>query len=358
MKLGTFALTTVLLGMLAGCGGDQDQGSAAAAASRDRGVDLTGAGATFPYPIYSKWFADYARQTGVKINYQSIGSGGGIRQLSEGTVDFGASDAPMSDAELASAKGPVMHFPTVIGAVAVTYNLPGLTAPLRLDGATLAGIFRGAIAKWNDPRIAALNPGVKLPATDVLVVHRSDGSGTTYIFSDYLSAVDPDWARSPGKGKELSWPVGLGAKGNEGVAGQVKQTPGSVGYVELAYATQNHLPTAALRNAAGEMVLPSIESATAAAAGKAAALPANTDYRVSIVNAPGHGAYPIASFTWLLVYRTQADASKGRKLRDFIHWYLRQGERSAAALEYAPLPESMVTRLDARVDSIRVGTGA
>ncbi|HEU4641473.1 MAG TPA: phosphate ABC transporter substrate-binding protein PstS, partial [Gemmatimonadaceae bacterium] len=360
VKLETFALTAVAVGALLGCGGGKDQGTSAAAATRGAtaGVDLTGAGATFPYPIYSKWFSDYAQQKGVKINYQSIGSGGGIRQLSEGTVDFGASDAPMSDAEMARTKGPVMHFPTVIGAVAVTYNLPGLSKPLQLDGATLAALFDGKISKWNDPRLATLNPGVKLPATDVLVVHRSDGSGTTYIFSDYLSAVDAGWAKAPGKGKELSWPVGLGAKGNEGVAGQVKQTPGAVGYVELAYAKQNNLPVAALRNAAGAMVLPSIASATAAAAGKAASLPANTDYRISIVNAPGQDAYPIASFTWLLVYRTQADATKGRKLRDFLHWYLQQGEHSAASLEYAPLPQNMITRLDARVDSIQVGQGA
>src|SRR6476661_9791810 len=263
--------------------------------------DLNGAGATFPYPIYSKWFSDYASSTGVKINYQSIGSGGGIRQLTEGTVDFGASDAPMTDAELAKAKGPILHFPTVLGAVVVTYNLSGLTAPLRLNGDEIAQIFAGKITKWNDSRIATLNPGAKLPARDILVVHRSDGSGTTYIFSDYLSAVNSAWAAAPGKGKELSWPVGIGAKGNEGVAGKVKQTEGAIGYTELAYAKQNHLAAAAIANQAGEYVEPSIESATAAAAGISAKLSANTDFRISIVNAPGKGAYPISSFTWLLI---------------------------------------------------------
>ncbi|HXE60973.1 MAG TPA: phosphate ABC transporter substrate-binding protein PstS [Gemmatimonadaceae bacterium] len=330
-------------------------GGAPNEASSGGAVDLTGAGATFPYPIYSKWFADYAQETGVKINYQSIGSGGGIRQLSEGTVDFGASDAPMSDDELARAKGPVLHFPTVIGAVAVTYNLPSLSSPIRLTSDVVADIFLGHITKWNDSRIRAPNPGVALPATDVLVVHRADASGTTYIFSDYLAAVSADWSKAPGKGKELSWPVGIGAKGNEGVAGQVKQTPGAIGYVELAYAKQNNLPTAAIKNAAGTFVAPSIESATAAAAGIADHLPNNTDYRISIVNAPGVGAYPIASFTWLLVYRHQTDATKAKKLKDFLHWYLHSGEGTAASLEYAPLPDVMKTRLDARVDSLITG---
>jgi phosphate transport system substrate-binding protein len=357
------AFLAAALGALAACGGDsrktspadsQGQGPAAQTTSAG-GVDLTGAGATFPNPIYSKWFSDYARQTGIKINYQSIGSGGGIRQLTEGTVDFGASDAPMSDAELAKAKGPILHFPTVIGAVVITYNLPGLTQPLKLTGDVIAQIYQGRITKWNDSRIASLNPGVKLPASDVLVVHRSDGSGTTYIFSDYLSAVSKSWAKSPGKGKELAWPVGIGAKGNEGVAGQVKQTEGAIGYVELAYAKQNQLPAAALKNAAGEFVAPSIESATAAAAGTASKLPPTTDYRISIVNAPGAGAYPIASFTWLLVYQRQADATKGQKLKDFLRWYLHDGERSASSLDYAPLPAEMVSRLDARIDSISVG---
>ena len=358
-KTGPIALVATVLAACGGGGsanhtsGDSTRSSASAA-----GVDLTGAGATFPYPIYSKWFADYARETSIKINYQSIGSGGGIRQLSEHTVDFGASDAPMSDDEMSKAKGPIMHFPTVIGAVAVTYNLPSLKDPLRLTGDVLADMFLGHITKWNDSRIKAENPGVALPATDVLVVHRAEASGTTYIFSDYLSTVSPDWAKAPGKGKELSWPVGIGAKGNEGVAGQVKQTPGAIAYVELAYAKQNNLPTAQLKNASGAYVAPSIESATAAAAGIADRLPTNTDYRISIVNAPGPGAYPIASFTWLLVYRNQTDATKAKKLKDFLHWYLRSGEGTAATLDYAPLPDVMKTRLDARVDSVTVGGAA
>ncbi|HSC31923.1 MAG TPA: phosphate ABC transporter substrate-binding protein PstS [Gemmatimonadaceae bacterium] len=345
--------------VLSACGGGSPSRTAsgdAPHATAGAGVDLTGAGATFPYPIYSKWFSDYAQETGVRINYQSIGSGGGIRQLSEGTVDFGASDAPMSDDELAKAKSPVMHFPTVIGAVAVTYNLPAVTTPIRLSGDMLADMFLGHITKWNDSRIRAANPGVALPAADVLVVHRAEASGTTYIFSDYLSAVSPEWARAPGIGKELSWPVGIGAKGNEGVAGQVKQTPGAIAYVELAYAEQNHLPTARIENASGAFVAPSMESATAAAAGVAERLPNNTDYRISIVNAPGADAYPIASFTWLLVYRTQRDATKAKKLKDFLHWYLHSGEGSAASLDYAPLPDAMRTRLDARVDSVGGGT--
>jgi phosphate transport system substrate-binding protein len=316
--------------------------------------DLNGAGATFPYPIYSKWFADYATTSGVKINYQSIGSGGGIRQLTEGTVDFGASDAPMSDAEMAKLKAPVLHFPTVLGAVVITYNIPGVTTAIRLTGPIVADIFAGKITKWNDGQISALNKGIKLPASDILVVHRSDGSGTTYIFSDYLSSVSPSWAQAPGKGKELAWPVGLGGKGNEGVAGQVKQTPGAIGYVELAYAKQNSLPFADLQNANGEFITPTIESVTNAAAAAAAKLPDNTDYRISIVNANGKGAYPISSFTFLLVYQTQPDAAKGKKLVDFLRWYLRNGEKTAASLDYAPLPASMVAQLEKRLGSIQM----
>jgi phosphate transport system substrate-binding protein len=318
--------------------------------------DLNGAGATFPYPIYSKWFSDYATATGVRINYQSIGSGGGIRQLTEGTVDFGASDAPMSDAEMAKMKAPVLHFPTVLGAVVITYNIPGITKAIRLTGPVVADIFAGRITKWNDARIASLNNGLKLPSSDILVVHRSDGSGTTYIFSDYLSSVSPAWAQSPGKGKELAWPVGLGGKGNEGVAGQVKQMPGAIGYVELAYAKQNSLPFADLQNASGEFITPTIESVTTAAAAAASRLPANTDYRLSIVNAAGKGAYPISSFTFLLVYRTQPDAVKGKKLVDFLRWYLRDGEKTAGSLDYAPLPASMIAQLEKRLATIQVAS--
>src|SRR5688500_2579341 len=263
------------------CGDSSGRGSTDTAAasgeprSRTSGAALTGAGATFPAPLYSKWSDAYATKTGVNINYQSIGSGGGIRQLSEQTVDFGASDAPMSDGELAKAKGGrVLHIPTVLGAVVVIYNLPGVSTGLKLTGEAVAAIFQGQITKWNDPRIASLNPGVSLPATDILVVHRSDGSGTTYVFSDYLASVSPAWATKPGRGKELQWPVGLGGKGNEGVTGQVKQTPGAIGYAELAYATQNKLATASIRNAEGVLVAPPAESITAAASVPAAHRPA------------------------------------------------------------------------------------
>ena len=333
--------------------GANNTSTASSTASSGGAVDLTGAGATFPYPIYSKWFSDYAQRTGVKINYQSIGSGGGIRQLSEQTVDFGASDSPMSDTELAGAKGgPVLHFPTVMGAVVITYNVPGITAPLNLNAKAIADIFSGRITKWNDTRITTLNNGAKLPATDILVVHRSDGSGTTYIFTDYLSAAVPAWKTSVGKGKEVKWPVGLGAKGNEGVAGQVKQTPGSIGYVELAYANQNHLPAAAVANQAGKMVLASVPAVTAAAAGAAKSLPANTDYRISIVNAPGADSYPISSFTWILVYQHQRDAAKGKKLVDFLTWAYTDGEGEASSLDYAPLPADMIGQLKTRLGTI------
>jgi phosphate transport system substrate-binding protein len=321
------------------------------------GADLTGAGATFPAPIYQKWFAEYAAKTGVKINYQSIGSGGGVRQISEQTVDFGASDAPMSDEEMSRAKGgAILHFPTVLGAVVLTYNVPGVTKPLRLTGDVIADIFLGQITKWNDAKLAALNPGTKLPSADILVAHRSDGSGTTYIFTDYLTSVSPAWASGPSKGKDVKWPVGLGGKGNEGVAGIVKQTPGSIGYVELAYVKQNKLPFAEVKNAAGQFVSPTIESVTAAAAGMAKTLPANTDYRVSIVNAPGREAYPISSLTWLLVYANQSDATKGKKLIDFLRWAFHEGESTASTLDYSPLPSTMIAQLERRLTTIRIGT--
>ncbi len=328
----------------------------ATTAATSSGVALTGAGATFPAPLYSKWFTEYAAKTGVKINYQAIGSGGGIKQLSEQTVDFGASDAPMSDDELSKAKGgAIMHIPTVVGVVALAYNLPGVTQPIKLTGALVADIFLGTITKWNDSRLVAVNTGLTLPASDILVVHRSDGSGTTYIFSDYLSAVSPAWKRGPGKGKDLQWPVGLGGKGNDGVSGQIKQTTGAIGYVELAYVKQNNLSTALLQNASGQFVAPTAESATSAAAGAIASLPANSDYRISIVNSPGATTYPITSFTWLLVYRTQTNPTKARQLADFIRWALTDGEQDAEGLDYAPLPRALVTRLMARVDSIAPG---
>ena len=353
--------------MVGACGGDQRGGAGASGAattpaassqSETGAVDLTGAGATFPQPIYSKWMSDYQAKTGVKINYQSIGSGGGIRQLSEGTVDFGATDSPMKDDEMAKAKGgAILHVPTVLGAVVVTYNLSELgQTPLKLSGPVIADIFLGKIKKWNDARIAALNPGAKLPASDVLVVHRSDGSGTTHIFSSYLAAVSPEWARAPGAAKELKWPTGLGAKGNEGVAGQVKQLSGTVGYVELAYAKQNGLAYADVQNASGQFVRPSIESVTAAAAGAVDKLPPNTDYRISVVNAPGASAYPISSFTWIILYRNQTDPAKGKKLQDFLRWALSEGEQSAAALDYAPLPAALAARLRQELDSMQVGS--
>ena len=333
-------------------------GTASSTAASGQSVDLTGAGATFPYPLYSKWFSSYANATGVKINYQSIGSGGGIRQLSEETVDFGASDSPMSNEELSKAKGgAILHFPTVLGAVVVTYNLPGVNTPLKLTPQVIADIFSGRITKWNDTRITSLNSGVTLPSTDILVVHRSDGSGTTYVFTDYLTTAVPAWKASVGKGKEVKWPVGLGAKGNEAVAGQVKQTPGSIGYVELAYAKQNNMPVAAIRNKAGQFIAASVPAVTAAAAGAAKALPANTDFRVSIVDAPGADSYPISSFTWILVYQKQKDPVKGKKLVDFLNWALTDGEKEATPLDYAPLPGDMASNVQARLKTIDL-TGA
>jgi phosphate transport system substrate-binding protein len=336
------------------CGKEGANNSAASSSTpSSQGIDLTGAGATFPYPLYSKWFADYAQSTGVKINYQSIGSGGGIRQLSEGTVDFGASDSPMSDEELGKAKGgAILHIPTVLGADVITYNLPGVTAALRFTPEAIADIFMGRIKKWNDSRLATVNPGVSLPNTDILVVHRSDGSGTTYIFTDYLTTAVPAWKASVGKGKEVKWPVGLGAKGNEGVAGQVRQTPGSIGYVELAYAKQNNLPVAAVRNKSGQFVVASVPAVTAAAAAASAALAPNTDYRISIVDPPGADSYPIASFTWILVYQKQKDAVKGKKLVDFLNWALTDGEKQAASLDYAPLPGGMAATVRERLKTI------
>jgi phosphate transport system substrate-binding protein len=347
LKLAVFVLFTVA------CAKEGNNSSTASSTSSSGGsVDLTGAGATFPYPLYSKWFDEYAKATGVKINYQSIGSGGGIRQLSEGTVDFGASDSPMSDAELAKAKfGPVLHIPTVLGAVVITYNIPAITAPLQLTPQAIADIFAGKITKWNDARIASLNAGVSLPSSDILVVHRSDGSGTTYIFTDYLNTAAPSW-KAIGKGKEVKWPVGLGAKGNEGVAGQVKQTPGAIGYVELAYAKQNALPIGAVKNKAGKFVVASVPAVTAAAAGVAKGLPTNTDFRISVVDAPGPDAYPISSFTWILVYQHQSDSMKGKKLVDFLNWALTKGEAEAPSLDYAPLPSEMIPGVRAKVATI------
>lgn len=359
MKHWKLVAAAALLAACSGEGSNATPGTTARSGSAGSDATLTGAGATFPYPIYSKWFSDYATATGVEINYQSIGSGGGIRQLSEQTVDFGASDAPMSDEEMAKAKGgPILHFPTVLGADVVTYNLSALTTPLRLTGPVLADIFLGRVKKWNAPAIAALNTGVKLPNLDILVVHRSDGSGTTYIFTSYLTAVSPAWKAGPGAGKEVAWPVGLGAKGNEGVAGQVKQVPGSIGYVELAYAKQNKLAYASIQNASGQYVAPSIGSITAAAGAIADTLSDNSDYRVSIINASGASAYPISSVTWILIYQNQSDAAKGRALVDFMRWAYETGQKDAASLDYAPLPDKMRGKLAARLSSIKLPPGA
>ena len=321
-----------------------NQGNAAAA-----GGALTGAGATFPNPIYTKWFDAYHKETGARINYQSIGSGGGIRQFSEGTVDFGASDAPMTDEQMATVKGNVLHIPTVLGAVVATYNLPAAgKTPLKLDGPTLAEIFLGRISKWSDRRISALNPGVSLPDRDIIVVHRSDGSGTTFIFTDYLSKVSPQWKGKVGKATSVQWPVGLGGKGNEGVTQQVKQTDGSIGYVELIYAISNSLPYAWIKNAGGGFIEPSLKSVSAAASG--AQLGGDTDFRVSITNPPGNDSYPIASFTWLLVHREAADSSKARLLNRFVRWMLQPGaQRMAADLHYAPLPVPVIELVQKRL---------
>jgi len=310
---------------------------------------INGAGATFPYPIYSKWFNTYAKvDPSVRFNYQSIGSGGGQKQILAETVDFGASDGPMSDANLARAPRTLWHIPTVAGAVVVSYNLPG-DPKLKLDGATLAGIYLGHVTKWNDPAIAAQNPEVSLPDQDIVVVHRSDGSGTSYIFTDYLSSVSPEWKEKVGKNTSVSWPAGLGGKGNEGVSGQVKQVPGAIGYIELAYAMQNKLPFADMKNSSGNYVTPSIASVTAALA--TATIP--DDFRFSMVNPPGADAYPIAGTTWLLVYQQQKDAGKGKKLVEFLRWAFTDGEKMAADLLYAPLPPNVQERVLQRISEIK-----
>ena len=306
-------------------------------------LQLNGAGATFPYPIYSKWFNMYLQvDPSARFNYQSIGSGGGIKQITDQTVDFGASDGPMSDEQLSAAPGHLMHFPTVMGAVVLMYNAEGVPPGVKLTPEAIAGIFLGKITKWNDPALAMANPGVPLPARDIIVVHRSDGSGTSFIFTDYLNKVSKEWNSKVGKGTSVNWPAGLGGKGNEGVTGLVKQTPFSIGYVELIYAMTNELPYADVKNAAGIFVKPSIESVTAAAAAFAPTMP--DDFRVSITNAPGPDAYPISGMTWLLVYEKQKDAEKGKKLVQFLDWMMREGQKTAAALGYAPLPEAVIVK--------------
>jgi phosphate transport system substrate-binding protein len=300
--------------------------------------NINGAGATFPYPIYSKWFSEYSQANpNVKINYQAIGSGGGIRQVSEGTVDFGASDGPMNDDQIKSAKVKTIHIPTVLGAVVPIYNIPGVNKDLNFTGDVIADIYLGKITKWNDPRIVKDNPGVNLPANPILPVYRSDGSGTTYIFTDYLSKVSSDWASKVGKNTSVKWPTGIGQKGSEGVAGMVRQSPNSFGYVELIYAVQNKMAYGSVKNAAGKFLKASTDGVTAAAAASAKAMPA--DFRVSITNAPGATSYPISSFTWLLIPTQSADPAKGKALVGFLGWMLDHGQSEAATLTYAPLPK-------------------
>lgn len=340
----TTTYLTCLTLLVLGCGGERppSSGSDRAGPTGGRGPVLTGAGATFPAPLYTKWFDAYSKETGVRINYQSIGSGGGIRQFIEGTVDFGATDGPMTDEQIAAIKGNVLHVPTVLGAVSVTYNLPSIgKTELNFDGDLLADIFLGRVSRWNHSRIAALNPGVALPPDDIIVVHRSDGSGTTFIFTDFLSKLSPAWNRQVGRATSVNWPTGLGGKGNEGVTQQVKQSPGSIGYVELIYALSNALPSAKIRNAAGVLVQPTLKSVAAAAAG--AELPPNTDFRVSITNAPGQDSYPISSFTWLLIRKQDPDTARAKTIHDFLAWMLEPAaQRMAADLHYAPLPVPVI----------------
>jgi phosphate transport system substrate-binding protein len=372
MLMTRFALLLAPLLILGACSAspngdatDSNARNSAATTPSSTRVDLTGAGATFPYPLYSRWFNEYATLANVRINYQSIGSGGGIRQVVARTVDFGATDVPMSDAELASAGMPVLHIPTVIGAVAITYNLPGVTRPLQLSPDIIAGIFLGTITRWRDARIAELNPTLTLPNTDILVVHRADGSGTSYIFSDYLSTVSPAWAAGPGRGKDVRWPVGIGGKGNEGVAGQVKQMPGAIGYLEVVYARQNRLPVVHVRNTAGRFISPMpFEIASAASAvleddraftaTDAQGLP---DLRVSLVNAPGAQSYPIASFTWMLIAPSAIGVTKSQQLAAFLRWALLDRPDIASTLGYVPLPSESAARVADRLDAALAGGG-
>jgi phosphate transport system substrate-binding protein len=319
----------------------------AAAVWADSTLSISGAGASFPNPIYSKWFADYQKKNAaVQINYQAIGSGGGIKQVTEGTVDFGASDGPMNDDQLKAYQDKhgfaIFHFPTVLGAVVPIYNIPGVSAELNFTPDALAGIFLGKITKWNDPAIAGANKGVTLPAEDIVVVHRSDGSGTTYIWTDYLSKVSEEWKSKVNKGASVNWPVGLGGPQNAGVAGTVKQTPNSLGYVELIYAIQNKMPYGKVRNSSGTFIKADLESVTAAAAGAAKTMP--DDFRVSITDAPGKTAYPISSFTWLLIPQKFSDAAKRDALKDFVKWMLADGQNEVEALSYAKLPKEVVAK--------------
>ncbi len=316
-------------------------------------VQIDGAGATFPYPIYSKWFAEYNRlHPDIQVNYQSIGSGGGIRQLTNQTVFFGASDGPMTSEQLLAAPGPVLHFPTVLGGVVPVYNVPGVDAELKFTGQVLADIFLGKITRWNDPALSRDNPGVSFPDQEITVVHRADGSGTSYIWCDYLAKISPEYKKTVGVATSVNWPVGLGGKGNEGVAGLVKQTPGALGYVELIYALQNTIAYGSVKNLEGEFMKASVESVTAAAAGAVSQMPA--DFRVSITNAPGKGAYPISSFTWMLLYQNPKDRERSRLMVDFMKWALTDGQKFAPELGYAPLPDGVVKLEMAALGKIKV----
>ncbi len=333
----------------AGCKGKETAATGSGESDGDD-IALNGAGATFPYPLYSKWMSEYNKlHPTVKINYQSIGSGGGIRQISAGTVDFGASDVPMKESEAAKASGKLQHIPTTIGAVAVAYNVPGVSTPVKLTPAVLADVFLGKIDKWNDERLTAINPNAALPDKQIAVVFRSDGSGTTGVFTDYLAKVSPSWKSEVGVGKSVKWPAGLGAKGNEGVTGQIKMTPGSIGYVELAYAMQSKLPTAALQNKAGEFVEPSLEAVTRAAAG----VNLNEHLYASITNSGGKGAYPIAAYTYILVYQDMKDPRKAAALAKFLWWAVTDGQAFTKPLHYAPLPAHSADKVKIEIRSLK-----
>jgi phosphate transport system substrate-binding protein len=313
---------------------------------------INGAGATFPYPIYSKWFSEYHKENpSVRINYQSVGSGAGIKQFISKTVDFGASDAPMKDDELKSAGAPVQHIPTVIGAVVISYNLPGIKASLKMTPEIISDIFMGKIKKWNDQKIASINPEVKLPNLAVTPVYRSDGSGTTAVFTDYLAKVSPEWKKSVGEGKAVRWPAGLGGKGNEGVSGVIKQTPGSVGYVEQVYAITNKFPMATIKNSSGNFVDPTLQSVSAAAEGALKTMP--EDFRVSITNAPGKDAYPISAFTYILVYK-KLNQKNGKDFIGFLKWSMKKGQILAKDLDYAPLPPSLIQKIETKISQLEI----
>jgi phosphate transport system substrate-binding protein len=312
---------------------------------------LNGAGATFPAPMYSKWFSEYHKaHSDVQVNYQPIGSGGGIRQVTSGTVDFGASDMPMTDKQLQDSKVKILNVPTVLGAVVPAYNIPGVSGEVRFTPEALAGIFLGKISKWNDKALVSANPGVNFPDKDIIVVHRSDGSGTSFIFTDYLSKVSPDWKNQVGADTSVKWPVGMGGKNNEGVAGLIRQLSGSIGYVELIYAVQNNIPYGSVRNSSGAFVKASLDGVTAAAA-SAPKMPA--DFRVSITNAPGKDAYPISSFTWLLIPAQSKDAAKGKILADFLNWMVTDGQKMTSALSYAPLPDNVVAKVKEAIKQVK-----